>query len=58
MEKMDTLIAKYLEVAALYHTSNGPMASYYEGKMVGMAEAVADLLGITWLEATVKLAGH
>lgn len=55
MEKIENIRARFQEAVKVYNTASGSDASYYEGKMVGMIEAVAELLGIEWIEADVLL---
>lgn len=55
MEKIETIRQKFQEACAIYATASGPMASYQEGKMVGMIDAVALLMDISWIEADVLL---
>lgn len=55
MENIDIIRQKFQEACAIYATASGHTASYQEGKMVGMVEAVATIKGISWIEADVLL---
>ena len=55
MEQIEVIRGKFQEAARIYANSNGPDAHYNEGKMVGMIESVAYMMGITWIEADVLL---
>ena len=55
MEKIEVLRAKFKEVNAIYATSSGTEFHYNEGKIVGMIEGVAAMMGITYIEADVLL---
>lgn len=52
---LDTVRQRYHEARKAYATSSGPSARYYEGKMVGIVDTVADLLGISWIATEVLL---
>lgn len=55
MEKIEVIREKFRDTCDSYRTSYGSDAAYNEGKMVGMIEGVAAMLGITWIEADVLL---
>jgi hypothetical protein len=49
MENIDIIRQRYAEAYAIYNT--GKDTAYYEGKIVGIVEAVAAIKGISWIEA-------
>ena len=49
MENLDNIRQKFQEAYAIYNT--GKDTAYYEGKIVGIVEAVAAIKGISWIEA-------
>jgi hypothetical protein len=49
MENLDIIRQRYQEAYAIYNT--GKDTAYYEGKIVGIVEAVAAIKGISWIEA-------
>jgi|APCry1669189000_1035189.scaffolds.fasta_scaffold435649_1 hypothetical protein len=55
MERIEVIRKKFREANLLYKTYSGYDAIFYEGKMVGMIEGVASMMGITWIEADVLL---
>lgn len=55
MERIEVIRKKFQEANRLYKTYSGYDAIFYEGKMIGMIEGVADMLDITWIEADVLL---
>ena len=55
MENIEVIREKFQESTRIYATSHDSTAAYYEGKMVGMIEGVAAMMGITWIEADVLL---
>lgn len=55
MEKIEIIRQRFQEAVNAYSTSSGASASYYEGKIVGLTEAVSYWMGISWIEADVLL---
>ncbi len=55
MDKIEIIRQRFQEAQNAYSTASGASASYYEGKIVGMIEAVSYLMGISWIEADVLL---
>ena len=55
MEKIEIIRENFQDTLKCYQTANGSNASYYEGKLVGLAQAAALFLNITWIEADVLL---
>lgn len=49
MENISIIRQRYQEAYAIYNT--GKDTAYYEGKIVGIVEAVAAVKGISWIEA-------
>ena len=56
MEKIEIIRQRYQEARNAYNTSLHSASSYYyEGKMVGIVEGVAYVMGISWIEAEVLI---
>ena len=53
MEKIEIIRQRYQEARDIYNT--GKDNAYYEGKMVGIVEGVAYMMGISWIEAQVLI---
>jgi hypothetical protein len=53
MENINITRQRYQEARNVYNT--GKDNAYYEGKMVGIVEAVAAIKGISWIEAEVLI---
>jgi hypothetical protein len=55
MENLDTVRARFQEACNAYAITSGAASHYYEGVMTGIVDAVAAMLGISWIEADVLL---
>jgi len=55
MKNLNTIRARFQEACNAYATTSGTQSAYYEGKIVGMVDAVSEMLGISWVEADVLL---
>jgi hypothetical protein len=53
MEKIEIIRERYQEARNAYNTDKNN--AYYEGKMVGIVEGVAYIMGISWIEAEVLI---
>ena len=53
MESIEFIRQRYQEARNAYNT--GKDNAYYEGKMVGIVEAVASIKGISWIEADILM---
>jgi hypothetical protein len=53
MEKIEFIRQRYQEARDAYNTSKNN--AYYEGKMVGIIEGVAYIMGISWIEADILM---
>ena len=53
MEKIEIIRERYQEARNAYNTSKNN--AYYEGKMAGIVEGVAYIMGISWIEAEVLI---
>jgi hypothetical protein len=55
MENIDIIRQRYQDTVKEHKNASGADARYYVGKLVGMADAVSDILNISWIEADMLL---
>ena len=55
MQDLKNIRRRYQDTVKDHKEASGADARYYVGKLVGMSDAVADMLNISWVEADVLL---